>query len=514
MREIGQLITIGFDGVEAPPHILEAVRRGRAGGIVLFRRNIGTAQEVGELTRSLQTSAASAGLPPLFIAIDQEGGTVRRLNGPEFIPIPSQMAMAAARAPELVERLMYLAGLEMTALGINQNYAPVLDVNVNPANPVIGIRSFGEDPSRVALLGQHYIRGLQKAHVLATAKHFPGHGDTHQDSHKVLPTVDQPRGRLESVELVPFRAAVAAEVAAIMTAHVVYPGIDSSGLPATLSEKVLTGVIRDQLDFTGLVVTDSMEMQAIVQGFGTVAGAVMAIQAGADQVLVSHDADQQMDTYQGLISAFDQGQISASRIRAALDHVRETKSRLSPAIAQITEAERTEARAIADTIWLQAVAGTGAVNKLPITEPLVLVTFGDQPETTEAEDSRASLEHPLAQAFGDQLFRHLTLPRNPSAEQVASVHAMSKAYPLVVALDRAGLHPGQLTVLQRTWTDGPSVALALSSPYDLRRLPVDTIGLTGFDPSPAAMPALVAVLRGQARLVGDWPVSIAEHRPR
>ncbi len=512
MREIGQLITIGFDGVEAPLHVLDSVRRGQAGGIVLFRRNIGSVQEVGELTRALQASAAEAGLPPLFIAIDQEGGTVRRLSGPEFVPIPSPMAMASAHAPDLVERLMYLAGVEMMALGINQNYAPVLDVNVNPANPVIGIRSFGEDPTAVAVLGQHYIRGLQGSGVLATAKHFPGHGDTHQDSHKTLPSVEHPRGRLESVELVPFRAAVAAEVAAIMTAHVLFPAIEPSGLPATLSKNVLTGIIREELDYTGLVVTDSMEMQAIAQGFGTVTGAQMAIAAGADQVLVSHHADQQRDTYLALVAAFDQGTIAPARIRAGLDRVRETKSRMPQGNTQITDSQREEARSLATTLWLRAVAGTGAVDRLPVQDPVVLITFGDQPETTEAEDRQVSSDNPLAHAFGDQLHRHLTLPRDPSPNQVAEVHRLSQSHPLVVALDRAGAHPAQLTVLARPWTDGPSVALALSSPYDLRRLPVDAIGLTGFDPSPEAMPALVAVLRGRAPLVGQWPVTIASTR--
>jgi beta-N-acetylhexosaminidase len=400
----------------------------------------------------------------------------------------------------------------MLTLGINQNYAPVLDVNVNPANPVIGIRSFGEDPSHVARLGQHYIRGLQSAGVLATAKHFPGHGDTHQDSHKTLPTVDHPRARLESVELVPFRAAVAAELASIMTAHVVFSALDTEALPATLSARVLTDVIRDELNFTGMVVTDSMEMQAIAQGYGTVRGAEMAIHAGADQVLVSHNADHQSETYQALARGLAEGRLPSRRIREALDHVRQSKARFSFKTPGLSEPERLEAQGIAETLWQRAVSGVGAVEKLPITDSVVLITFGDTHETTEAEDRIRTAEHPLARAFGDQLVRHITLPRDPDAGQVAEVHRQSKGHVLVVGLDRALLHPAQLTVLDRTWTDGPQIALALSSPYDLRRLPVGSIGLTGFDPSPEAMNALVAVIRGTAPLVGRWPVTIEPAR--
>lgn len=508
VREIGQLLTIGFDGLQVPPHIFEAVRRGQAGGIILFRRNIGSAQDVGEMTKALQASAAQAGLPPLFIAIDQEGGTVRRLQGPDYIAIPSEMAMAASDSPELIERLMYLAGLEMSVLGINQNYAPVLDVNVNPLNPVIGIRSFGENPVEVARLGQHYIRGLQSAGVMAVAKHFPGHGDTQQDSHKTLPSVSHARERLESVELVPFRAAVAAEVGGIMTAHVTFPAIEPSGMPATLSRSALTDLLRNELDFQGLVITDSMEMQAIQQTFGTVTGAKMAVAAGADQVLVSHHADQQHDSYLALVAAFNHGEISSSRIRDALNRVREAKLRLQRPSRRLTDEERQEAQRLAESIWARAVAGTGALAKLPITEPAVLVSFGDQTEATEAEDKQEHLRHPLAQALGDQLLRHWTLPRDPSANEVAGVHQAARGQVLIVALDRAALHPAQLTVLNRPWTDGTSVAIALSSPYDLRRLPVDAVGLTGFDPSPEAMVPLVAVLRGQAPLTGRWPVRL------
>ncbi len=514
VREIGQLFSVGFEGFEPPLYVLEMIRRGQAGGIILFRRNIRTAQQVGELTRTLQATAEAVGVPPLLIAVDQEGGTVRRLAGPDFIPLPSQMAMAAANRLDLVERLVYLSALEMAVLGINQNYAPVLDVNVNPLNPVIGVRSFGEDPGAVARLGQTVVRALQRGGVLATGKHFPGHGDTRQDSHRTLPSVDHPRAHLESVELVPFRAAVASGIGALMTAHVVFSALEPSGLPATLSPRVLTQLARDEMNFSGLMVTDSMGMQAIAEGWGVVRGAELAVAAGADQVLLSHLTDHQAETYRALAQAFRSGHIPVTRFREALDRVRETKARIHRPTGSLSDAERAEAAALARDIWRGAVAGIGALERLPIADSVVLVTFGDHPDVTEAEDAAETPRHPLARALGDQLARHFALARDPSPSAVADVHRASRGFPLVVALDRGLAHPAQLTVLNRTWTDGPTIALALSSPYDLRRLPVGTAGLTGFDPSPEAMEALAAVLRGDAPVAGAWPITLNPRPPQ
>ncbi len=514
MREIGQLFSVGFEGFEPPPHVLETIRRGQAGGIILFRRNVRTAQQVGELTRTLQATAEAAGVAPLLIAVDQEGGTVRRLTGPDFIPLPSQMAMAAANRPDLVERLVYLAALEMAVLGINQNYAPVLDVNVNPLNPVIGVRSFGEDAGAVARLGQTVVRALQSGGILATGKHFPGHGDTRQDSHLTLPSVHHSRSHLESVELVPFRAAVASGIGALMTAHVTFSAFEPSGLPATLSSRVLTELARDELNFSGLMVTDSMGMQAIAEGWGVVKGAELAVAAGADQILLSHHSDHSAQTYRALKEAFRSGRIPMTRFREALDRVRETKARIGGPAGSLSDRERAEAADLARDLRRSAVAGVGAVERLPIADSVILVSFGAHLDVTEAEDTAETTRHPLTLALGDQLAHHFSLPRDPSPTAVADVHRASRGFPLVVALDRGLAHPGQLTVLNRTWTDGPTIALALSSPYDLRRLPVGTVGLTGFDPSPDAMEALAAVLRGDAPPAGVWPITLDPRPPQ
>lgn len=509
MRDIGQLIGIGFDGESAPPAVLETIRKGHAGSIVLFRRNIGTPSQVRELTDTLQHSAARAGLPPLLIAVDQEGGSVRRLSGEDYIPLPSAMAMAASGDLAAVDRLVYLAGREMAVLGINQNYAPDLDVNVNPRNPVIGVRSFGEDPGEVARFGQHYVRALAKAGILATAKHFPGHGDTSQDSHHTLPRVEHSRDRLEAVELVPFRAAIAAGLPALMTAHIVFPGLEPKGLPATLSPRILGDLVRGELGFHGLVVTDSMEMQAIDEGYGAVRGAQMAIAAGADQVLLPHQPAEQAAAYMALKVASSAGAIPPARIRAALARMRQIKGALELNVPRVlTDEDRQEARVLAREIWRKAVAVVGAMERLPIRTELAVVTFGRLGGANPAEDAESPPLHPLVQALGRQVGKRFALPPDPDPGDIAVLHRETRGLPLVVALNRADRHPTQAQALARPWTDGPVVAVAIASPYDLRRLPVGAAGLTAFDPSPEAMAALADALSGRAPISGRWPVTL------
>lgn len=503
-RDIGQLLSVGFDGFEAPPSLLGAIRQGRVGGVILFGRNVRDVLQLRTLTSELQESASLGGHAPLFIAIDQEGGSVRRLREP-FVPIPSAMAIAASGLTEIAERLLHLSALEMMSLGINQNYAPDLDVNNNPLNPVIGIRSFGEDPESVARWGQLYVRAMQSAGMIATGKHFPGHGDTDQDSHTSLPLVPHDRIRLEAVELLPFRAAIAAGIRAIMTAHVIFPAFDPiPHQPATISAAILGNLIRQELGFSGLIVTDCMEMAAIHDGVGTPEGTFRAVAAGADQVLISHTASLQEQSFERLSRGVAHGEIASARLKEALRTVTETKAFIQP-VGSVVNSE--EARTLAQEIWEAAVAGVGGLDRLPVTSPLTLVTF-QSVRRTPADDLGATSAHPLSEILADQLHQHFTLPLKPSAQEIAAVHQASQGMPLVVALDNALKNPEQLLLLDRQWTAGPIIAIALSSPYDLKRIPVGSVGLTAFDPSVEAQKAIVKALRGQIPVKGHWPITL------
>jgi beta-N-acetylhexosaminidase len=290
----GTIVIGGFAGWSLPPTVERALREGRRGGVILFKTNVeGGVTAVGSLTRQVR---ATADVPP-FVGIDQEGGRIARLHAP-LLRVPSMRTIASWGDLALAERIARAVGAELAALGITINFAPVLDVNTCPHNPIIGDRAFGADAQTCARFGVAWIRGLQSAGILACGKHFPGHGDTSKDSHLDLPTVDQPRERLDGVELVPFRAAVAAGVAAIMTAHVVYPAIDPDR-PATFSHAVCTD-LRQRLGFRGLLISDDLEMLAIADRWRIEDAAVLAVLAGCDALLVCSSEEKQERAFEAL----------------------------------------------------------------------------------------------------------------------------------------------------------------------------------------------------------------------
>ena len=288
----------------------------RAGG----RATKGEALAIAALLNRLQRASA---LPLLFTA-DFEGGAGYIVDG--ATRLPRAMASGATRDPGLAERAGRLGAGEGRAMGVHVDFYPVVDVNVNPANPVIGIRSFGEDPEFVARMATAYMRGIQAGGMLATAKHFPGHGDTATDTHLDLAVVEHPRSRLDAVELVPFRAAIAAGVDAVMSSHIRLPALDpTEGLPATLSRKVLTGLLRQELGFAGLVFTDSMSMHAISRRFTPERAAAMAVQAGADIVLDPPDPEAAL---RGIREAVERGEIPREQIDRSAERILSAKARL------------------------------------------------------------------------------------------------------------------------------------------------------------------------------------------
>ncbi|TCO68672.1 beta-glucosidase-like glycosyl hydrolase [Caldanaerobacter subterraneus] len=284
-EKIGQMLMIGFPSAFYDDHIRELVTSYKIGNVILFSRNVQDARQVMDLCTDIQKEAIENTGIPAFISIDQEGGMVTRIyRGATYLP--GNMAIGATKDPENAYKVGEIAGRELRTIGININFAPVMDVNNNPLNPVIGVRSYGENPEDVANFGINYIKGLQKEGVIATAKHFPGHGDTTVDSHLDLPKVNHGKDRLYEVELYPFKKAVENGVDAIMTAHILFPALEDSKVPATLSYNILTRILREEFKFDGLIITDCMEMNAIAKYFGTQKAASMAIKAGADIVLV------------------------------------------------------------------------------------------------------------------------------------------------------------------------------------------------------------------------------------
>ncbi|MEM8535982.1 MAG: beta-N-acetylhexosaminidase, partial [Chloroflexota bacterium] len=315
---IGQSLMVRFEGTTMTSETRQLISQTRAGGVILFADNITTPEALHALCRDLQNHAAAEGLPPLLISIDQEGGVVSRFTEP-LTTVPSQMAQAATGDPYAAYTCARINGEQLRHLGINVDFAPVLDVNCNPANPVIGTRSFGDQPDVVELFGVAALRGYQESQVIATIKHFPGHGDTEIDSHLGLPTVRHGLERLKQIELAPFAEAIRIGAPAVMTAHIVFPELDD--VPATLSHTILSGLLRKELGFEGVIFTDALEMRAIADRYGPGEAAVLSKKAGADIVLPLGELKDQMAVVEALGVAVQSGRLSQDMFEATSQRV-------------------------------------------------------------------------------------------------------------------------------------------------------------------------------------------------
>jgi beta-N-acetylhexosaminidase len=322
-RQAGQLAIAGFAGHSIPQDLRLLAREFDLGGIILFARNVEAPEQVADLAREAQSLAKEL---PLWVSTDQEGGRVARLKSP-FTLWPPLLTLGRSGDAQLAERCARALAAELRAVGISLDYTPVLDVLTNSKNPVIGDRALSERAEDVATLGTAIIRTLQDEGIAACGKHFPGHGDTSTDSHHELPVVEHPPDRLERVELVPFRAAIAADVASIMTAHVLIPALDEER-PATLSPRIIEGLLKKELGYRGLVVTDDLDMQAISAKYGTAEAVVSAIGAGCDAVLLcGTDQEVQAGAIEAVIHAVEDGTLPYQRVEDALSRQRRVKER-------------------------------------------------------------------------------------------------------------------------------------------------------------------------------------------
>ncbi len=334
-RDAGQILWVGFPGPRVDEELARRLAGGRAGGAILFARNLATAGSDGEhdtraiaaLVADLKTRAP-AGEPPPLVCVDQEGGRVQRIRAPlpEWPPMLAFDEVAGGRAEPLAESVGQAMGAELAAVGIDVDFAPVLDVHTNPDNPIIGDRAFSRDPGRAAARALAFARGLRRAGVLGCGKHFPGHGDTQLDSHLALPRVDRDRAGLESIELLPFRrAARDPAIPMVMTAHVVFSALDDK-TPATLSRRIVTGLLREELGFSGVVVSDDLDMKAISDHAGAGDAATAAVEAGCDVLLACRREDVQDAAYEAIVREGERRPAFRDRVAEAAGRVRALKA--------------------------------------------------------------------------------------------------------------------------------------------------------------------------------------------
>jgi beta-N-acetylhexosaminidase len=336
-RDVGQLLIGSLPATTIPAELRSLAREFQLGGVILFARNIEAPEQVAELSHDLQTLAVGT---PLWVSVDQEGGRVARLRSP-FTEWPPMATLGRSGDVALASRFAAALAAELKAVGITLDYAPVLDIHTNPKNPVIGDRALADDAAMVGKLGAAIVRGLQDNGVAACGKHFPGHGDTSVDSHFELPIVEHPPDRIRRVEFVPFREAIAAGVGFIMTAHVLVPSLDEAK-PATLSRRIVYDLLRDELGFEGVILSDDLEMKALAASYAVPDAAVQAIAAGCDGVLVcralvddrGRDIEAQAEVLEALVHAVEDGRIPYKRFEDALTRQRRAKERfLAAAVA-------------------------------------------------------------------------------------------------------------------------------------------------------------------------------------
>ncbi|KAJ5749114.1 uncharacterized protein N7511_010810 [Penicillium nucicola] len=319
-KQVGQLFAVGFHGCTPSPEIKTLIHDYHVGGIVLFARNFDDAVQLQALTVALQNEAKAAGHErPLFIGIDQENGFVTRISPPIAAQVPGPMALGATHDPECAYSAGKATGETLSFFGINMNYAPVGDINSEPLNPVVGVRSPGDDPEFVGRFASAAARGLREQNIIPSIKHFPGHGDTAIDSHYGLPVIPKTRDQLERCELIPFRRAVAEGIETVMTAHISLPCIDLTR-PATLSPNLM-GILRKDMGYDGMIITDCLEMDGIRSTYGTEEGSVLALRAGSDSIMICHTYEVQVNSIKKVCEAIKAGTIEQSRLADACRHV-------------------------------------------------------------------------------------------------------------------------------------------------------------------------------------------------
>lgn len=517
-KKVGRLLIAGFKGTTMSQEIKQLIHDYHIGGVILFGRNIGTPAEILALTQSLQQEAKAAGYSsPLLICIDQENGVVRRLGEGTTI-IPGAMLLGATHDPNNAFKAGVMTGKELKALGINWNLAPVVDINNNPKNPVIGVRSFGEDAQQVTAMAKNSMLGMQQAGVMTTLKHFPGHGDTSVDSHLDLPVIAHDLKRLHEVELVPFKECIAAGADAIMSAHVYFPALESkANTPATLSRSVITGLLREELGFDGVVTTDCMEMDAIAKGIGTVNGCLKAVQAGVDLVMVSHIHSLQEQSILYIVDALGNGTVSMKQIDQSIARIErmiatytsweEIESSQEVPAFMGSKGHRDEMKMIYEN-GITLVSGNGPVIGA---DDKVLLIYPTNEYATLVEDKRyATLE--MAEQL-KSVHHHvdvMEIDPNHYEASIPQVINQAKKYDRIVALTLNAVHHEnqQLLIHQLIGTDRPVDVVAIRSPYDAGKFPLANRMICTYEFTQTAFEVVAETLVGKTKIKGKLPVSL------
>jgi beta-N-acetylhexosaminidase len=515
-------LMVAFAGIELPAKTATAIAERPVAGVTLFRqRNVSSAAQVRSLTDQLQSAAPLDGRP-LLVAADQEGGQLIAL-GDDTTQFAGAMALGAAGDEGLAERVAAATARELRALGVNVNYSPVCDLATNRDNPALGIRSFGDDPAAVAGLAAATVRGLQAEGVAATVKHFPGSGEAAVDTHHELAAVAADRDQLERRELVPFRAALEAGARLVMAGHFALPGLTGDdSLPASLSERVLTGLLRNELGFDGLAITDALDMRALAQGVAQVVDVITAVRAGQDLLLATPDDELIMRLEEGLAQATLRGLIDSGADTQANRRLQDLRGWLAgfdqPSLEVVACAEHRAVAAELAERSITLVRNEDGLIPLRLVADARVAVVQSRPENLTPADTSANVKPTLAAALRLRFpaTQELIVSTDPDSGDLAALRERAADYDVIVlGTFAAHLQPQQAELADAILAaNRPTVTVALRTPWDLLAYPSARTHVCTYGILPPSMEALAAALTGESPFSGRLPVKLGELYPR
>lgn len=490
-----------FQGFSPPPAVLEGVRRGEIAAFCMFAYNFDSLDQFWHLTEQLRAAAHEGGYPPPLIGIDQEGGQLMAITD-GATELPGNMALGATGSSELARQAGMVLARELLAVGCNLNFAPVLDLNTTPDNAAVGTRSFGDNPALVAALGRAMIAGIQAEGVLATAKHFPGHGDATADSHFDVPVIAKSLAEMERNDLLPFREAIAEGVGAIMSVHIRFPALDNDAV-ATVSPHILGNLLREKMGFDGLIVTDAMDMQAVAR-LGMRESVSAALRAGVDLALLGH-LPNQMALTQAMLPLLNP---------ASVKRIERARLRWQHPLPSLDVIGCAEHRQIAQTIADASITRVRDNGRLPLQprEDTHIVVITVQPVDLTPADTSSRVHVRLAEAVQARHTRTTAheIPYGATPAAISeTLQAAENADVIIIGTIDSDHDPGQAMLVQEFHRRGPSpIVVALRTPYDLRAFPQIETYLCAYSIHAVTTEAVARVLFGEIEARGTLPCAI------
>lgn len=505
-RMAGQHFVAGFPGTSLNEAFIRLIKEYKIGNVILFRRNVESKEQLRGLCKEIQTLVQEETGHPAFITIDQEGGVVTRLSE-DFCNVPEEMALAATGDPENMKICAGITARQLLDCGVNFNLAPVLDINNNPQNPVIGVRSYGDTPETVVKGTLAAIEGYLQEPLLCCGKHFPGHGDTAVDSHLGLPVINKTEEELRAFELLPFEAAIRAEIPAIMTSHILFPKIEKEKVPCTMSRTIITDLLKGKLGFDGLIMSDCMEMNAIQTYYGSVEGVLGALRAGVDLVCISHSAEIAEQSVLALYRELEKGTLSRVELERSTDKILAYKEKYR--IGRMgsiysDRKDRVKEREIRKKSIVHFCGSEPVLGEKPV---FIGCDSFCVTQVSNPSESRSFARYMAEHLSGEAIVTGI----DPTEEEIAwAVEKVRRnADSIVMCTYNMHLKKGQQRLLQKLTKLGmPMTVTAMRDPYDLQMLPEGVTGIEAWDYSAETLELLAEIFRREWKPTGRMPISV------